>query len=410
MRTCTQAMNSAVSRRYSTARPPRATTSHRAACTSCLVVTVTRAAPKVTRPTSRKATSTPVGERKPWDSAATVVSVGCAAVPVATARVTGCLPRGRSARWAARSARGSFLRGPSARGSIRRGPSVLPSDWLAPLTRGSARQGQSLPASVQLGPSVRGQVWLVRRSVGQVAGTSLWTTGCSAHRPWLGFGGGPGRVCRLGLGRRQFLGGLAGGGDLLRFLRAGVEGGRGRDGPHPLAEPVPLVGEVADVGLGVLELRGPEQGVERTHLDADTAVHAEGEVDGEAVEDVAAAFAATGGRGGDRLLVGVDVDAPVGALTGAQHADRAVLLEQADHSAGAGREIGLGVGVLLGDGLLRHRAQGDGQALGEAAAGNRGHSYWITTLTMPVRAIWARERGTRRVQESFWSWSSRRRG
>jgi hypothetical protein len=68
MRTCTQAMNSAVSRRYSTARPPRATTSHRAACTSCLVVTVTIAAPKVTRPTRRKAISTPVGERKPCAS------------------------------------------------------------------------------------------------------------------------------------------------------------------------------------------------------------------------------------------------------------------------------------------------------------------------------------------------------
>src|SRR5690242_59800 len=36
MSTCTQAMNSAVSRRYSTARPPSVITSHRAACTSCL--------------------------------------------------------------------------------------------------------------------------------------------------------------------------------------------------------------------------------------------------------------------------------------------------------------------------------------------------------------------------------------
>ncbi len=220
----------------------------------------------------------------------------------------------------------------------------------------------------------------------------------------VGFGG------RRGLLGGQLLSGLAGGGEFLRLLRAGVEGRRCRDGPHPLPELVALVGEVADVGLGVLELRGPEQGVERTDLDADTAVHAEREVDGEAVEDVAAAFAAAGGRRRDRLLVGVDVDAPVRALAGAQHADRAVLLEQADHTAGAGREVGLGVRVLGGDGLLRHRAEGDGQALGQATSWDRGHGYWITTLTMPVRAIWARERGTRRVQESLWSWSSRRRG
>ncbi|BFO14401.1 hypothetical protein SHKM778_07890 [Streptomyces sp. KM77-8] len=150
---------------------------------------------------------------------------------------------------------------------------------------------------------------------------------------------------RFGLGGGELVGGLAGGGEFLGLLGAGVEGGRGRDGPHPLAELVAFVGEVADVGLGVLELRGPEEGVEGTHLDADTAVHAEGEVDGEPVEDVAAAVAAAGRRRRDGLLVGVDVDAPVRALAGAQHADRAVLLEQADHAAGAGREVGLGVRV-----------------------------------------------------------------
>jgi hypothetical protein len=133
------------------------------------------------------------------------------------------------------------------------------------------------------------------------------------------------------------------------------------------------VGEFVDVGLGVLELRGPEEGVEGAHLDADTAVHAEGEVDGETVEDVAAALAPAGGGGRERLLVGVDVDAPVRALAGAQHADRAVLLEEADDSAGAGRKIGLDVRVLRGDGLLRHRAEGDGQALGQTGAGDRGH-------------------------------------
>src|SRR5690606_23105437 len=117
----------------------------------------------------------------------------------------------------------------------------------------------------------------------------------------------------FGLGGGELVGGLAGGGEFLRLLGAGVERGRGRHGPHPLAELVALVGEVADVGLGVLELRGPEQGVEGTDLDADTAVHAQGEVDGEAVEDVAAALTAARGRRGHRLLVGVDVDAPVRA-------------------------------------------------------------------------------------------------
>lgn len=39
-----------------------------------------------------------------------------------------------------------------------------------------------------------------------------------------------------------------------------------------------------------------------------------------------------------------------------------------------------------------------------------GGTYWITTLTMPVRAIWARASGMRTVHASFWSWSSRSRG
>jgi hypothetical protein len=47
------------------------------------------------------------------------------------------------------------------------------------------------------------------------------------------------------------------------------------------------VEEQALVVLGVLELRRPEQRVERAHLDADAAVHAQREVDREAVEDVA---------------------------------------------------------------------------------------------------------------------------
>ena len=44
-----------------------------------------------------------------------------------------------------------------------------------------------------------------------------------------------------------------------------------------------------------------------------------------------------GVRRGHRLLVGVDVDAPVRALAGAEHARGAVLLEQRDDAAAAGR-------------------------------------------------------------------------
>ena len=62
---------------------------------------------------------------------------------------------------------------------------------------------------------------------------------------------------------------------------------RRRHRPHPFPKPVPLVHQVADVELGVLELRGPVQRVERAHLDADAAVHAQREVDREPVEHVA---------------------------------------------------------------------------------------------------------------------------
>ena len=117
-----------------------------------------------------------------------------------------------------------------------------------------------------------------------------------------------------------------------------------------LAEPVLLVQQVEDVDLGVLELGAPVQRVERADLDADAAVHAQAEVDGEAVEHVALALAAALGGGRDRLLVRVDVDAPVGALAGAEHARGAVLLEQRDDPAAARRQVGRDVGVLGGVG------------------------------------------------------------
>jgi hypothetical protein len=58
------------------------------------------------------------------------------------------------------------------------------------------------------------------------------------------------------------------------------------------------VEQVEQVDLGVLELRAPVQRVERADLDADAAVHAQREVDGEPVEDVALPVAPALGRRG----------------------------------------------------------------------------------------------------------------
>src|SRR5438128_2300912 len=52
----------------------------------------------------------------------------------------------------------------------------------------------------------------------------------------------------------------------------------------PLAESLLVVQELVDAEVGVLVLRAPVQGVERAHLDADAAVHAQREVDVEAVQ------------------------------------------------------------------------------------------------------------------------------
>jgi len=52
-----------------------------------------------------------------------------------------------------------------------------------------------------------------------------------------------------------------------------------RHGPHPFAQPSLLVGEGGDIGLGVGELRRPEQRVVRADLHADPAVHAQREIE-----------------------------------------------------------------------------------------------------------------------------------
>ena len=73
------------------------------------------------------------------------------------------------------------------------------------------------------------------------------------------------------------------------------------------------------------------------------AVHAQRVVDREPVEHVA--WRGRGrrrGPAGTVSCVRVDVDAPVRALAGAEHAGGAVLLEQRDHPAAAGRQLGHG--------------------------------------------------------------------
>src|SRR5688572_23233073 len=152
---------------------------------------------------------------------------------------------------------------------------------------------------------------------------------------------------------------------LALHVGPGLEGGRLRHRLHPLAEALLVVEQVGDLELRVLELRAPEQGVERAHLDADPAVHAEAVVDVEAVEDADRALLAAGAAGRGLGLVTLDVDAPVRAAAGAQHADGAVLLLEGDHPARTrGRRLLL-VRVLGRDRRPDHGAEGHAQALDE---------------------------------------------
>src|SRR3954451_11714507 len=144
-------------------------------------------------------------------------------------------------------------------------------------------------------------------------------------------------------------------------LGTGPEGLRLRHGLHPLAETVLVVQQLGDARLRVLELRAPEQRVERAHLDADTAVHAERVVDVESVEDVDRARTAAFTPRRTLLLVALDVDAPVGARTRAQHADRAVLFLQRDDATRARRRVFALVRVLHRDRRLDHRLERDAQ-------------------------------------------------
>src|SRR5439155_23508874 len=118
------------------------------------------------------------------------------------------------------------------------------------------------------------------------------------------------------------------------------------------------------VVLRVAELTAPDGGVDRTRIDTDPAVHAERVIHREAIEDLRGASATSAG-GLVRLLVGVDVDAPVGALARALVADRAVLLLERDHAARPGRKVGSDVGVLHGHRAAQHGAERDGKTLDE---------------------------------------------
>ena len=115
------------------------------------------------------------------------------------------------------------------------------------------------------------------------------------------------------------------------------------------------------------------------------------------------------------FLVGVDVDAPVGALARALVADRAVLLFQRDDASGPGRQVRLLLRVLLRDGARQQMLQGHHQALHQADAGERlarpavGLDHRATFNTAVMRMS-ASASGIRTVHDSRWSWSSRRRG
>ena len=132
---------------------------------------------------------------------------------------------------------------------------------------------------------------------------------------------------------------------------------------HPVRQLLLLVRELADVVLGVLELTTPEQRVVGADLDADAAVHAEGVIDREPVEHVALARTPTLPLRWKRLLVRIDVDAPVGAFARAQHADGAVFFLESDDAAGARGEILLLVWILDDGVVLEEMLEGHGHAL-----------------------------------------------
>ena len=159
-----------------------------------------------------------------------------------------------------------------------------------------------------------------------------------------------------------------------------VPGGR-RHGPHPFAQPVLLVGEGRDVGLGVGELRATRTArrTGRPRCRSRSTCTARSRSRSGRARCVPAAARAPPGRGrdpgrrlcpGHGLLVRVDVDAPVRALPRAQHAHRAVLLQQRDHApAAGGQAIGSAYRRSCRPPSVGHvAAPGGGRGTGGAAA------------------------------------------
>src|SRR5690606_7110159 len=143
------------------------------------------------------------------------------------------------------------------------------------------------------------------------------------------------------------------------------------------------------------------------------AVHAQGVVDVESVEVADRAGLAAGASRRGELLVALDVDAPVGAGPGAQHADGAVVLAQGDDAARTRRRRLLLLGVLHGVGALAQRPaerpQGDAQALCQAR-NLRVDGHQTATFKMAVTTMLAIATGMRTFHAKRCSWSTRNRG
>src|SRR5262249_11152892 len=107
------------------------------------------------------------------------------------------------------------------------------------------------------------------------------------------------------------------------------------------------------------------------------------------------------------LLVPLDVDAPVGTRTRAEHADGAVLFLQRDDTARARRRILAFVRVLHGDRRPRHRLERDAEA-GQHALDLAFHQN--ATFSTPVRRMFPSAIGISHFHAMACSWSSRKRG